>query len=41
MGLISKHELFWAVMCSDDGLVLLTVLLALLQGMTRDLYMMS
>lgn len=37
MALVGEDELFWTVMCSNDGLVLLAVLLILLEGMTRDL----
>ena len=37
MTLVSENKLFWAVMCSDNGLVLLAVLLVLLEGMARDL----
>jgi hypothetical protein len=37
MALISKNKLFRAIMCSNDGLVLLAVLLISLKGMTCDL----
>jgi hypothetical protein len=37
MALINKDKLLWVVMCGDDSLVLLMVLLILLEGMACDL----